>query len=82
MDPYYGQFRNVSEVLSNGLTGLDVPFTKITVVSVAGKKGKGTSMGRRPRAMMAILVRVVVSQNWRIHSGMERNGWIQEILRR
>lgn len=26
-------------------------------------------MGRRPRAMMAILVRDVVSQNWGIHSG-------------
>lgn len=26
-------------------------------------------MGRRPKAIMAILVRVVVSQIWGIHSG-------------
>lgn len=43
------------------------------------KVEKGRFMGRRPRAMVAIFVRIIVSQNWGIHSG---NGWIQEILKR
>lgn len=82
MDPNYGYFRNAREVVSSGSTGLDLPFTKITAVSVAGKKGKGRSTGRRPRAVMAILVGDVVSQNWAFTVEMERHGWNQDILRR
>lgn len=52
--------RNAREVLTSGLTELDLPFTKIIMAAV---------VSRGPRAVMAILLRDVVSLDWDVHSG-------------